>query len=155
MAEHTKHDEKPFQFLAKESSWKGSLTCDLAEKLQPAGLIKQPQVVFWGFLSSHNCLCKQKVWNGSKLYSSCVFVLVCLRAWSGGAITEQSSSASSVVKQRLCGRADDLADEQLGLQLLYALVCVFLCINLTRGWLLLAGLFFFTHSQSFAFLLLS
>lgn len=61
MAEHTKHDEKPFQFLAKESSWKGSLTCDLVEKLQPAGLIKQPQVVFWGFLRSHNCLCKQKV----------------------------------------------------------------------------------------------
>lgn len=65
---------------------------------------------------------------------------------------EQSSSASSVVKQRLCGRADDLADEQLGLQLLRSGVC----INLTRGWLLLAGLFFFfTHSQSFAFLLLS
>ena len=45
------------------------------------------------------------------------------------------SSASSVVKQCLCGWADDLADEQLGFQLQPAsvsvCVSVFLYINFT------------------------
>lgn len=56
-------------------------------------------------------------------------------------LVEQLSSASSVVKQCLCGWADDFADEQLGLQLQPGVcvcvslhVCVCLGINLTLGW---------------------
>ncbi len=43
------------------------------------------------------------------------------------------SSASSVVKQCLCGWADDLADEQLGLQLQSGVcVCVCVCLRVDK-----------------------
>lgn len=60
-----------------------------------------------------------------------------------------------MVKQRLCGRADDLADEQLGLQLLRSGVCI--SVYKSHSWMAIVSwvVFFFTHSQSFAFLLLS
>lgn len=75
------------------------------------------------FCSKHNGLCKQNVQNSSKLYPSAISV-----KWR----SNHRAAASSVVKQSLCGCADDLTDEQFGLKLqsgAYISVCVYFSVN--------------------------
>lgn len=52
-----------------------------------------------------------------------------------------------MVKQRLCGRADDLADEQLGLQLLHSGVCI--SVYKSHSWMaIVSWVVFFLHTHS-------
>lgn len=54
--------------------------------------------------------------------------MVCVKRRSN----HRAVAASSVVKQCLCGWADDLADEQLGLQL-QPDVCVCACVSVYKS----------------------